>query len=111
MMVSVIIPIYNTQDYLEECIKSVVNQKYSQLEIILINDGSTDMSGEICRKWAALDSRIRYVEKENEGQGIARNLGIQMAKGKYIVFIDSDDYMEYDLISGAYDRIDRKSVV
>ncbi len=104
-MVSVIIPIYNTQDYLEECIKSVVNQKYSQLEIILINDGSTDMSGEICRKWAALDSRIRYVEKENEGQGIARNLGIQMAKGKYIVFIDSDDYMEYDLISGAYDRI------
>ena len=105
MKVSVIIPVYNTECYLDECIGSVVNQDYPDLEIILINDGSTDNSGSICRKWESLDSRIRYIEKENEGQGTARNQGIQMAEGAYIVFVDSDDYIERDLISQVYSRI------
>ena len=78
-MVTVIIPVYNTESYLEECIRSVAGQKYHELEIIIINDGSTDCSGEICRKWEKHDRRIRYIEKENEGQGKARNLGIALA--------------------------------
>ena len=104
-MVSVIIPIYNTEPYLEQCIESVVNQSYRDLEIILINDGSTDGSGDICRKWEKSDSRIRYVEKCNEGQGVARNLGIGLANGEYMVFIDSDDYLDLNLIQKAYDFI------
>ena len=104
-MVSVIIPIYNTENYLDECISSVVNQDYSDLEIILINDGSTDRSGNICRKWEALDPRIRYVEKENEGQGATRNLGIRLAAGEYIIFVDSDDYIERTLVSRVLDCI------
>lgn len=103
--VSVIVPVYNTEEYLEECIRSVVNQDYSDLEIVLINDGSTDGSGRICRKWEALDSRIRYVEKENEGQGTTRNQGIRMASGKYVIFVDSDDYIERNLVSQVYSRI------
>lgn len=104
-MVSVIIPVYNTEDYLEECISSVMNQDYHDLEVILINDGSTDGSGSICRKWEGLDSRIRYIEKENEGQGVARNQGIRMAAGEYIIFVDSDDFIEPDLVSRVYNRI------
>lgn len=97
MIVSVIVPVYNTEEFLEKCIQSIVNQTYRELEIIMINDGSTDSSGSICRKWERLDERIWYIEKENEGQGIARNTGIQIANGEYIIFVDSDE--------------DRKSVV
>lgn len=104
-MVSVIIPIYNTEAYLEECIESVVNQTYKELEIILINDGSTDNSGLICKKWKERDCRIQYIEKENEGQGIARNLGITLATGEYIIFVDSDDYLDKNLISKVYPYI------
>ena len=86
MVVSVIVPVYNTELYLEECIQSIVNQTYRALEIIIINDGSTDNSGAICRKWEKLDNRIRYIEKENEGQGIARNIGIRLSAGDYIIF-------------------------
>ena len=98
IMVSVIIPVYNTEAYLEECIISVVGQTYQELEIILINDGSTDHSGNICRKWESRDLRIRYVEKINEGQGITRNLGIALARGEYLLFVDSDDYLDRTLI-------------
>lgn len=104
-MVSVIIPVYNTEAYLEECIQSVVNQTYRNLEIIMINDGSTDHSGEICRKWERLDSRIRYIEKRNEGQGITRNLGIRLAEGKYVLFVDSDDYLDTGLVWQVRSRI------
>ena len=116
MKVSVIVPIYNTEKYLDQCIESIVSQEYADLEILLINDGSTDGSGNICRKWEALDARVRYVEKENEGQGIARNLGIRLAAGEYIIFVDSDDYIERELVGRVLNRIteekaDRKSVV
>lgn len=88
-MVSVIIPVYNTEPYLDECFHSVANQSYRDLQIIIINDGSTDGSDAICRKWEKEDTRIRYIKKKNEGQGAARNLGIQMAEGEYIMFVDS----------------------
>lgn len=104
-MVSVIIPVYNTELYLDECIRSVISQTYQELEILLINDGSTDRSAEICRKWEALDSRIRYMEKENEGQGRTRNLGISLAAGEYILFVDSDDYLDETLVDRVYQRI------
>lgn len=107
-MVTVIIPIYNTGTYLEECIKSVVCQTYEDLEIILINDGSTDESGEICRKWKERDFRIKYIEKKNEGQGTSRNLGITLATGDYIIFVDSDDYLDKELTAKVYDTISRQ---
>lgn len=89
--ISVIIPIYNTEEYLEECLESILAQTVPFYEIILINDGSTDKSAEICKSYCVRYSNIRLVEQSNQGQGNARNRGIQMASGDYIVFIDSDD--------------------
>lgn len=102
IVISVIVPVYNTESFLEECIQSIVNQTYRELEIIIINDGSTDRSANICRKWEQLDQRIIYIEKENEGQGIARNMGIQLASGEYIIFVDSDDSIDLDLVDKVY---------
>jgi len=93
-LVSVIIPVYNVEKYLERCIKSVMEQTYSNIEIILINDGSTDKSGEICRKYEKADKRIVQVTKDtNEGVSSARNTGLKKARGEYFAFIDSDDYV------------------
>ena len=97
-MVSIVIPIYNVEKYVEKCLETVINQTYKNLEIIIINDGSTDGSGEICRRISENDKRIIYLEKENEGLGPTRNLGIHMAKGEYILFIDSDDWWEYNTV-------------
>lgn len=94
-LVSIIIPVYNVEDYLDECIRSVVNQTYINLEILLINDGSTDSSEYKCIEWAKRDKRIEYLFKENEGLGPTRNYGIEKAKGKWIAFLDADDW--YDL--------------
>ncbi len=96
--VSVVIPVFNTESYLEQCIQSVLNQTYNNLEIILINDGSTDASGKICEDYSGIDNRIVYIETENKGQGFARNLGIKKSTGDYIVFMDSDDYLDLDTI-------------
>lgn len=96
--VSVIIPVYNVETYLERCLKSVIDQTYKELEIIIINDGSTDGSEKICRKWENLDNRITLINKRNEGLGPARNLGIKRAKGEYVAFIDSDDWWEKDAV-------------
>ena len=90
-VISVIIPVYNSAEYLSECIKSVISQTYTQLEIILINDGSTDNSGEICDKYASQDKRIIVIHQENGGVSAARNTGLERANGEYIGFIDSDD--------------------
>lgn len=94
MKISVIIPIYNAEEYMNKCISSVVNQSYGNLEIILIDDGSTDNSSEICDRWKKIDSRISVLHKKNEGPGVARNIGIEMARGEYITFVDSDDWVE-----------------
>lgn len=90
-LVSIIIPIYNTQDYLEVCLNSVIEQSYSNIEIILINDGSTDHSVKICEKFAQNDPRVKLYNQKNMGQAAARNLGNEIAKGEYILYVDSDD--------------------
>ena len=97
-MVSVIIPIYNVEKYLSECIESVINQTYSDLEIILVNDGSTDNCRDICERYKRKDSRIKLVHKNNGGLSSARNAGIDVANGDYYTFIDSDDYIMSDMI-------------
>ncbi len=101
-LISIILPIYNVSDYLDRCLKSVTSQTYSNIEILLINDGSTDSSSKICSDWMKKDNRIIYIEKPNEGLGPTRNLGIKMAKGKYIAFVDSDDWVAFDYIEKLY---------
>lgn len=91
MIVSVVVPVYNVLNYLERCVQSVLNQTYKNLEIILVDDGSTDGSGELCDKLAGQDTRIRVVHQKNRGLSGARNIGIQNASGDYLVFMDSDD--------------------
>ena len=91
-LISVIVPVYNTKAYLERCVSSIINQTYSNLEIILVNDGSTDGTGALCDELAETDPRIRVLHKENGGSSSARNLGISHANGAYLAFIDSDDY-------------------
>ena len=103
--VSVIVPVYNSEGKLDTCIKSLLNQSFKNIEIILVNDGSIDRSGEICDNYARLDNRISVFHKENGGVSSARNLGIDKSSGKYIMFCDSDDWMEYDCIEVLYNKI------
>lgn len=91
MTVSVVIPVYNVKPYLERCVNSVLNQTYKDLEIVLVDDGSTDGSGELCEQIATCDQRISVIHQENQGLSGARNTGIRQATGEYITFIDSDD--------------------
>ena len=93
-IVSVVIPIYNVEQYLDRCIESVVNQTYTNLEIILVDDGSLDNCPAMCDVWAKRDRRINVIHKENAGLGMARNSGLDVATGKYICFFDSDDYVD-----------------
>lgn len=95
--ISVIVPIYNVEKYLERCIESIINQTYKNLEIILIDDGSPDKCGTICDKYSKMDSRIVVIHKENGGLSDARNAGIKVATGDYISYIDSDDYIDTDM--------------
>lgn len=95
--ISVIVPVYNVEDYLERMLISLIEQSYKNLEIILIDDGSTDGSGQICDKYANIDERIKVVHKKNEGVAVVRNLGIKLATGKYIGFVDSDDVIHKDM--------------
>lgn len=96
-MISIIVPVYNVQEYLDKCICSIVNQTYSEWELILIDDGSYDDSGVICDRWAKKDKRIYVIHQKNSGVSSARNAGLLMAKGEYISFIDADDYIEKDM--------------
>lgn len=91
--VSVIIPVYNVEKYLNRCIGSIVNQTYTDLEIILVDDGSPDNCPQMCDEWALKDSRIKVIHKENSGAGLARNTGLENATGDYVTFVDSDDYI------------------
>lgn len=93
-LISVIVPIYNSEKYLPKCIESILSQTYKNLELILINDGSTDKSLNICNYYKSLDNRIIVIDKPNEGVSATRNLGIKIAKGDYLGFVDSDDYIE-----------------
>lgn len=102
-LISVIIPVYNVEKYLSECIDSVINQEYSNLDIIIIDDGSTDKSAIICDEYKELDSRIRVIHKINEGLSSARNYGLRVAKGDWICFIDSDDWIADKYVSRMYE--------
>lgn len=92
-MISVVIPVYNVADYLDECLSSVASQSYQDWECILVDDGSTDASGEICDNWSQKDSRFRVIHQTNKGVSAARNTGIECTSGEYFVFIDSDDWV------------------
>ena len=88
MIISVILPCYNTSNYLSTCITSILNQTYNKLELIIVNDGSTDNSENIIKNFSSIDPRIKYLYQSNSGQGSARNLGLKVAKGDYILFVD-----------------------
>lgn len=100
--VSVIVPVYNVEAYLPHCIESIQQQTESDIEIILVDDGSPDTCGEICDRFAEQDSRIQVIHQENAGQGAARNVGLAAAHGEYILFVDSDDWIEPDLVETAF---------
>lgn len=104
-LVSVVIPTYNVEKYLDKCVRSVIGQSYKNLEIILVDDGSVDASAEMCDDFAEADSRIRVIHKENQGLGMARNTGIECACGEYVCFIDSDDYIDITTVEKCVDKI------
>lgn len=104
-LISVIVPIYNTEKYLVECVESIRKQTYSNIEIILVDDGSTDASIEICDGFAEKDSRVRVFHKKNEGVAVARNFGIQQSNGQYVVIVDSDDVAVDKMIEVLYTQI------
>lgn len=101
-LISVVVPVYRVEDYLDHCIQSIVEQTYPNLEILLVDDGSPDASGEICDHWAQRDSRVRVIHKRNAGAGAARNTALDMAKGDLIAFVDSDDYLHPNLYAHLY---------
>ena len=101
-LISIVIPIYNVENYLRQCLDSIVAQTYQNFECLLINDGSPDHSADICREYVSKDSRFRYFEKENGGVSSARNLGLEHSKGEYITFIDSDDWVDSDYLEVLY---------
>ena len=107
-LISVIVPIYNTEKYLVECVESLRKQTYSNIEIILVDDGSTDASIEICDEFAEKDSRVKVFHKKNEGVAVARNFGIQQSNGQYVVIVDSDDVAVDRMIEVLYTQIKEK---
>lgn len=109
-LVSVIIPVYNVEAFLDRCILSVLGQSYKQLEIILVDDGSTDNSGNICNEYIKKDSRIKLLRKVNGGLSSARNAGMEAMSGKYFTFIDSDDWIESDYIKKLVENIDGNDI-
>ena len=104
-LISIIVPVYNVEQYLSRCIESLINQTYEQLQIILVDDGSTDTSGEICDNYEKKDRRIAVIHKENGGLSDARNTGLKFAVGSYIGFVDSDDWVELDMYELLLDKL------
>lgn len=101
-LISVVVPVYNVEKYLKRCIESILNQTYKNLEIILVDDGSKDKSGQICDEYSKKDERIKVIHKENGGLSDARNVGVENGLGKYICFIDSDDYIDVKFLENLY---------
>ena len=98
-MISVIVPVYKVEPYLNKCVQSIVDQTYRDLEIILVDDGSPDRCGQMCDAWAEKDSRIRVIHTKNQGSSAARNVALDLAQGDFIAFVDSDDYISADMLS------------
>ena len=105
MLVSIIIPVYNAEKYLRKCIDSVLEQTYAELEVILVNDGSVDLSAQICDEYKQIDSRVTVIHKENQGVSMARNAGIDVSKGELIAFVDADDYLSSTMIEKLYNHL------
>ncbi len=108
-LISIIVPIYNVEEYLEKCVDSILNQTYKNLEIILVNDGSSDDSINICNRYEKEDSRVKVIHKQNGGMSDARNTGMKIASGKYIGFVDSDDYIKEDMIENLYNLLQKNN--
>ena len=106
-LISIIIPVYNVEQYLDRCIESVVQQTYKNIQVILVDDGSTDKSGKMCDEWAKNDKRITVIHKKNGGLSSARNAGIQKATGDYIGFVDSDDWISLDMYRTLFDLCEK----
>lgn len=109
-LISIIVPVYNVENYIKDCINSIVRQSYKNIEIILIDDGSTDNSGKICDYYGGKDKRIKVIHKKNEGVSVARNMGIEESKGKYITFVDSDDFIDESYVENLYAQCIYKNV-
>lgn len=109
-LVSIIVPVYNVERYIERCIESILAQTYKNIELILINDGSDDNSLQICNVFSNRDKRIRVIDKENTGVSSTRNIGIELARGKYLCFIDSDDYIENNYVEMLVGNIHENAV-
>lgn len=107
--VSIIVPVYNVEKYLSFCLDSLVNQTFKDIEIICVNDGSTDNSAEVLEHYAGFDKRIKIINKENGGLSSARNAGLDAASGKYIAFVDSDDFVSHFLVERAYNFVQKKN--
>lgn len=105
VLISVIVPVYNIEPYVERCIRSILNQTYDNLEIIAVNDGSTDNSGKLCHRIAETDPRIRVINQKNLGLSEARNAGLRIAKGSYIAFVDGDDYIDEQMYEKLYEKL------
>ncbi|VMD49774.1 glycosyl transferase family protein [Streptococcus pneumoniae] len=103
--ITVIVPVYNVENYLRKCLDSIITQTYKNIEIVVVNDGSTDASGEICKEFAEIDHRITYIEQENAGLSAARNTGLENMSGDYVTFVDSDDWIELDYVETLYKKI------
>lgn len=103
-MISVIVPVFNTEKYLDQCIQSILSQTYSNIELLLVDDGSTDSSGAICDRYAEQDSRVRVFHKPNGGVSSARNKGLEVAKGEYVIYCDADDWIDVDMYKVMYDK-------
>ena len=108
-LISIIVPVYNVEKYVEKCINSIINQTYKNLQIILVDDGSKDNSGKICDEFKLKDNRIEVIHKNNGGLSDARNAGLKLAKGDYIGFVDSDDYIEADMYETLYNLIKKNN--
>lgn len=108
-LISVVVPIYNVEKYLEKCIKSIVDQTYANLEIILVDDGSTDSSGRICDKYAESDERVHVLHQKNGGRSAARNAGMDRASGDYLMFVDGDDWIDDNCLEEVYNFVETET--
>ena len=110
-LVSIIVPVYKAEQWLHRCVDSILAQTMADFELLLINDGSPDRSGEICDEYAAQDSRVRVFHKENGGVSSARNLGLDNAQGEWISFIDADDWVEKEYLEGVTENLDADMIL